>query len=63
MQSEILEGYATAGPELIALYEAVPSAEIYALVRDLLPPGPARAADIGAGTGRASPRCWRRPGS
>jgi len=51
--NDILAGYAAAAtPELIARYEALSCAEIYAPVLDLFPPSPARVADIGAGTGR-----------
>lgn len=50
---DVLTDYAaTATPELIAGYDALPSAQIYASVLDLFPDRPARIADIGAGTGR-----------
>ena len=49
----VLASYAAdATPELIAGYDALPSADIYAPVLDLFPHAPARIADIGAGTGR-----------
>ena len=52
---EVLADYAAAAtPELIAGYDSLPSAEIYACVLDLFPEPPARVADIGAGTGRDS---------
>lgn len=43
---------ARATPALIAGYDALPSAQIYASVLDLFPDMPSRIADIGAGTGR-----------
>lgn len=50
---DVLAGYAaSATPKLIAGYDALPSAEIYASVLGLFPDKPARIADIGAGTGR-----------
>jgi len=50
---DVLAGYAAAAtPALIAGYDALPPAQIYASVLDLFPDGPARIADIGAGTGR-----------
>lgn len=50
---DVLADYAAAAtPALIAGYDALPSAQIYASVLDLFPDGPARIADIGAGTGR-----------
>lgn len=51
--SDILEGYAkSATPELIARYNELNCAEVYAPALDLLPQTPVRIADIGAGTGR-----------
>jgi SAM-dependent methyltransferase len=51
--NEILEGYAkSATPELIARYNELDCAEVYAPVLDLLPQTPVRIVDIGAGTGR-----------
>lgn len=51
--NDVLASYAAdATPELIAGYDALPSADIYASVLDLFPKAPARIADIGAGTGR-----------
>jgi SAM-dependent methyltransferase len=51
--NDILKGYAKAAtPELIARYNALDCAEVYAPVLDLLPTTPSRIADIGAGTGR-----------
>jgi len=51
--SQILAGYAaSATPELIARYDAIPVEDIYAPVLDLFPATPSRIADIGAGTGR-----------
>ncbi len=48
-----LEGYAAAAnAELIARFDALSPAEIYAPVSELLPKRPVRVADIGAGTGR-----------
>src|SRR3954464_8881282 len=53
--TRILEGYAaSATPELIARYDAIPVGDIYAPVLDLFPIRPSRIADIGAGTGRDS---------
>lgn len=50
---DVLAYYAaSATPALIAGYDALPSAQIYASVLDLFPDRPARIADIGAGTGR-----------
>lgn len=50
---DVLASYAAAAtPELIAGYDALPPARIYASVLDLLPDRPARIADIAAGTGR-----------
>ncbi|ATY33845.1 class I SAM-dependent methyltransferase [Sphingomonas psychrotolerans] len=50
---EVLADYAAAAtPALIAGYDELSSARIYAPVRDFLPREPARIADIGAGTGR-----------
>jgi len=50
---EVLADYAaSATPELIAGYDALPPEQIYATVRDFLPRSPVRIADIGAGTGR-----------
>jgi SAM-dependent methyltransferase len=43
---------ARATPALIAGYDTLPPAQIYASVLDLFPDAPARIADIGAGTGR-----------
>ena len=48
----MLRGYAHAARELIAHYEAVSPARLYAPVGDLLPAMPSRIVDIGAGTGR-----------
>ncbi|TGX52608.1 class I SAM-dependent methyltransferase [Sphingomonas gei] len=51
--NEVLADYAAAAtPALIAGYDALTSAQIYASVHDCLPREPARIADIGAGTGR-----------
>lgn len=51
--NDVLADYAaSATPELIAGYDALPPEQIYASVRDYLPREPARIADIGAGTGR-----------
>lgn len=53
--TRILEGYAaSATPELIVRYDAIPVEDIYAPVLDLFPDRPSRIADIGAGTGRDS---------
>jgi SAM-dependent methyltransferase len=50
---DVLADYAAAAtPTLIAGYDALPSAEIYASVLQFFPNEPARIADIGAGTGR-----------
>ena len=50
---DVLQGYAAAAtPELIARFDTLSSAEIYAPVYDLLPKSPVRVADIGTGTGR-----------
>jgi len=51
--NDVLADYAaSATPELIAGYDALPPERIYAPVRDFLPRDPVRIADIGAGTGR-----------
>jgi SAM-dependent methyltransferase len=51
--NDVLADYAAAAtPELIVGYDALPPEQIYAPVRDFLPRGPVRVADIGAGTGR-----------
>jgi len=51
--NDILADYAaSATPELIAGWDALPPDRIYAPVRAFLPREPARIADIGAGTGR-----------
>lgn len=51
--NEILAGYAAAaGPDLVARFEAISSADMYAPVLDLLPKSPVRMMDVGAGTGR-----------
>jgi SAM-dependent methyltransferase len=52
MIDDVLQGYASASAELIARFEEVSPAELYAPVADLLPTRPSRIADIGAGTGR-----------
>lgn len=52
MGDAITDYAATATPELIAGYDALPPEQIYASVLDLFPDAPARIADIGAGTGR-----------
>ncbi|RHW18777.1 class I SAM-dependent methyltransferase [Sphingomonas gilva] len=50
---DVLADYAaSATPEMIAGYDALPPEQIYASVLDLFPDSPARIADIGAGTGR-----------
>jgi SAM-dependent methyltransferase len=46
------DGYAEHAAELIARYESIRSEEVHALVLHLIPDGPCRSADIGAGTGR-----------
>jgi SAM-dependent methyltransferase len=51
--NDVLAGYAAAAtPALIAGYDALPPAQIYAAVIDLFPGAPSRIVDIGAGTGR-----------
>lgn len=52
MDDAIADYAAAATPALIAGYDTLPPAEIYASVLDLLPDRPARIVDIGAGTGR-----------
>ena len=52
MDDAIADYAAAATPALIAGYDALPPARIYAPVLDLLPDPPVRVADIGAGTGR-----------
>ncbi|AUH62880.1 class I SAM-dependent methyltransferase [Paracoccus zhejiangensis] len=44
--------YAAHGAALAARYETVAPAQLFAPVADLLPPAPARVADLGAGSGR-----------
>lgn len=48
----VLAGYAADGPTLVARFEAISSADLYAPVQEILPTRPAFVADIGAGTGR-----------
>jgi SAM-dependent methyltransferase len=50
--NDVLSGYAAASAGLVARFEAISSAELFAPVCDLLPKSPARITDIGAGTGR-----------
>jgi len=52
MIDDVLQGYAAALGDLIARFERVSSAQLYAPVGDLLPSTPSRIVDIGAGTGR-----------
>jgi SAM-dependent methyltransferase len=50
---DVLADYAAAAtPALIAGFDALPSAEVYASVLAFFPDKPARVVDIGAGTGR-----------
>ena len=51
MNDTTLAGYAAAAPDLIARYERISCAQLYAPLADLLPAAPARIADIGAGIG------------
>ena len=52
VSEQAIAGYAAEAPALIARYDDVTSAALYAPVTDLLPQGAARVLDIGAGTGR-----------
>lgn len=52
MIDDVLQDYAAASVDLIARFEAVSSAQLYAPIADLLPSSPSRIVDIGAGTGR-----------
>lgn len=49
---DVLQGYATVGPDWITRIEAISSEQLFAPVIDLLPVSPSRIVDIGAGTGR-----------
>ncbi|MBU8542731.1 MULTISPECIES: class I SAM-dependent methyltransferase [Roseomonadaceae] len=46
------QGYAAEAPALLRQYESISFADVHHAFLDLLPPAPARVADIGAGTGR-----------
>ena len=48
----VIRGYDADASELVARYDALSTAEILAPVVDLLPSGPSRILDVGAGTGR-----------
>jgi len=48
----VLDAYEAEADELLASFESVASAEVYAHVAHLLPRTPSRVLDIGAGTGR-----------
>jgi SAM-dependent methyltransferase len=50
--NDVLQGYKTAAPDLIARFECISPAQVYGPVIDLLPTDTSRIADIGAGTGR-----------
>lgn len=50
--SDIIANYGRAADELTALYEGVSTELVYGEALDHWPPAPARAIDIGAGTGR-----------
>lgn len=50
--SDIIANYGRAADELVALYEGVTTELVYGEALDHWPPAPARAIDIGAGTGR-----------
>lgn len=50
--NDVLHGYAAASAQLVARFEDISSADLFAPVSDLLPKSPVRIADIGAGTGR-----------
>lgn len=52
MDDAISDYAASATPEQIAGWDALPPERIYAAVQDLFPEPPARVVDIGAGTGR-----------
>lgn len=52
MDDAITDYAARATPDLIAGYDALPPAQIYATVLDLLPAAPVRVVDVAAGTGR-----------
>jgi 2-polyprenyl-3-methyl-5-hydroxy-6-metoxy-1,4-benzoquinol methylase len=49
---DVLQGYAAASAELIARFEEVSHAQLYAPVADLFPSSPSKIVDIGAGSGR-----------
>ena len=50
--ASVLDGYATATPELVERFEALSSACVYEPVQDLLPDTAGRVVNVGAGTGR-----------
>lgn len=54
---DVTRGYAADAKALIAQYDQVPSDTIYAPVRDLFPPAPARVLDVGTGNGRDAVWC------
>jgi SAM-dependent methyltransferase len=49
---DIIEGYTSDAAALVAPFEAISCAEIFAPVADMLPGRPCRVLDVGAGTGR-----------
>ena len=52
------QGYGEHAMALAERYESISFADVHAEVAHLIPPAPARIADIGAGSGR-TPRRWR----
>jgi protein-L-isoaspartate O-methyltransferase len=52
MQREVAPGYAEEAEELVKRYESLTFAEVHRHVLHLVPTHPARALDIGSGTGR-----------
>lgn len=50
--NDVFSIYATTAQKHVTRFEAIPSEDLLAHVADLLPPAPARVADIGAGSGR-----------
>lgn len=57
LSATVERGYTAHAPALIAQYDAVPSDEIYASVRDLFPAVPVHVLDVGSGNGRDAEWC------
>jgi len=54
VDSDVIKGYEAAAHKLIPKFEAVSPSALFAPVADLLPQGPCKVIDIGAGTGTAA---------